>query len=311
MKRVFYILTTLFFLLHSLMAQKVERGPYTLEVISDGIYHIQDYNSVRGRGMYTNAQGQASNNNCSDMYLIVGSSKALLIDLSNDIKWADNSAESLRSLVSEYSKGRDLFISITHNHGDHLGMLHAFADDANANFWVPKADFSEQGLFPENRTVFFEENASIDLGGTKLKTIIVEGHTSGSTIFFVDGKDIVFSGDAIGSGSGVWLFSAQSFAQYKQGVANLISYIDNTANGINREKLIIYGGHTWQGTALWPLGVQYIYDMAELINRIDQNGDYETTPMAGNPILDTNYKYGTATITWSRTSEKAYRESIR
>ena len=294
----------------SLSAQKAERGPYTLEKISDGIFQIQDYNSERGRGTYTNVQGQTLNNNCSDMYLVVGRDKALLIDLSNNIQWADRAAESLRSLVSEYAQGRDLVITITHNHGDHLGMLHAFADDAKVRFWVPMADFPDQSRFPEGRTTLFNDNASIDLGGTIIKTLKVEGHTPGSTLFFASGRDIVFTGDAIGSGSGVWIFSADAFAQYKQGITRLIRYISDPANGINKEKLIIYGGHSWQGLALWPLGAQYILDMGELIKRIEAGTGYETVPMSGNPRLDTHYKYGTATITWSRASEKEYLESL-
>ena len=309
MKRTSITLMALFYSLSLLTAQKVERGPYTLETISDGIYQIQDYNSERGRGTYTNEQGQAANNNCSDMYLITGKSKALLIDLSNNVRWAGNAAESLKSLVSEYVRDRDLVITVTHSHGDHLGMLYAFSDDAKVNFWIPKADFPERGSFPEGRTTFFDENASIDLGGTVIKTLKTEGHTPGSTLFFVDGKDIVFTGDAIGSGNGVWIFTAEAFAQYKRSVSRLINYINSPANGINKDKLIVYGGHSWQGLALWPLGAQYILDMGELIRRIDAGTGYETTPLGyANQYLDTDYKYGQATITWSRASEKAYRE---
>ena len=292
----------------SLLAQKIERGTFTLEAISEGIYQIQDYNSERGRGTYTNAQGQVSYNNCSDMYLIVGNSKALLVDLSNNVQWADNAAESLRSLVSEYSRGRDLIITVTHNHGDHLGMLHAFVDDEKIRFWIPRADFSERSPFPENRTEYFNDNASIDLGGTTVKTLKVEGHTPGSTVFFVDGKDIVFTGDAIGSGSGVWIFSADAFALYRQGVNRLINYINAPANGINKEKLIIYGGHSLQGIALGTLGMNYILDMKSLIERIEAQSGYETTPMTGNPRLDTHFRYGTATITWSQAAKKEYLE---
>jgi len=311
MKHVIFVFIVLISPLTFLLAQKVERGPYSLETIGDGIFQIQDYNSERGRGMYANAQGQSANNNCSDMYLVVGNKKALLIDLSNNIQWADNAAESLTSLVKEYSGSRDLTITVTHSHGDHLGMLHAFAGNENVHFWIPGADFPSLGQFPENRTEFFEENASFDLGGKKVKTLKVEGHTPGSTIFFVEGTDIFFTGDAIGSGSGVWIFSAEAFAQYKQGITRLINYIGDSANGINRDKLIIYGGHSWQGIERWPLGIQYILDMGELINRIENGGIYETTPMAGNPRLDTHFKYGTATITWSRASEKEYLESLK
>jgi len=310
MKRTFLILIALFYFFAALSAQTVERGPFTLETISDGIYQIQDYNSERGRGMYTNAQGQTSNNNCSDMYLIVGSGKALLIDLSNNVQWAANAAESLKSLVIEFACGRDLVITVTHSHGDHLGMLHAFSEEAKVNFWIPKAEFPNQGRFPQSRTTLFEENASLDLGGTIVKTLKVEGHTPGSTLFFIDGRDMVFTGDAIGSGSGVWIFSADAFAQYKQGVARLTDYINNPVNGVDKDKMIIYGGHSWQGVALYPLGAQYIFDMGELIRRIEAGKGYETVPMAGNPLLDTHYKYGTATITWSSASEKEYRESL-
>lgn len=301
---------TSFLTIMSLSAQKVERGPYTLEVISDGIYQIQDYNSNRGRGAYTNDQGQISSNNCSDMYLIVGSNKALLIDLSNNVQWENNAAESLRSLVSEYSRGRDLIVTITHSHGDHIGMIHAFANDDKVRFWIPKTEFPNRDRFPEGRTTLFDENASIDLGGLLVKTLKMEGHTEGSTIFFLDGKDIVFTGDAIGSGSGVWIFSAEAFAQYKKGITRLTNYINDPANGINKEKLLIYPGHSWQGLAVWPLGYKYILDMGSLINRIESGTGYETTSVQYNPRLDTNYKLGTATITWSRASEKEYLESL-
>jgi len=260
--------------------------------------------------MYTNDQGQKANNNCSDMYLVIGREKALMIDLSNNVQWADDAAKSLRSLISEYSRGRDLIITVTHSHGDHLGMLYAFADDEKVNFWIPRAEFRERGGFPEERTIFFNDHASIDLGGVMVKTLKVEGHTQGSTIFFVEDKDIVFTGDAIGSGSGVWIFTADAFAQYKRGIAKLMDYISNPANAINRDKLIIYGGHSWQGLEVWPLGAQYIMDMSELIKRIESGKGFETVPMSGNPYLDTHFKYGKATITWSRAAEKEYIEMI-
>ena len=242
------------------------------------------------------------------MYLLVGRDKAMLVDLSNDVRWADNAEESLRSLVSEYSQGRSLVITITHLHGDHLGMLRAYYNDENVHFWVPKAEFyPPDPFFPEKRTTLFEENASFDLGGMVVKTLKVEGHTPGSTLFFVDGRDIVFTGDAIGSGSGVWIFSAEAFGEYKQGVTKLINYINNPANGINKEKLLIYGGHTLQAPHGGPLGIQYILDMDELIRLMEAGSGYETAPMPyGGAYLDTDYKYGTATITWSRASEKKY-----
>ena len=76
-----------------------------------------------------------SMNNCSDMYLIVGSEKALLIDLSNAIE-RDNASESLRTLIYDRIGKIPLYISGTHQHGDHTGMLPTFKGDPQAHFWV-------------------------------------------------------------------------------------------------------------------------------------------------------------------------------
>ena len=116
-------------------AADVEIGPYTVSVIEKNIYHIQDYNSSNPAGETFDAEGNKTHfNNCSDMYLIVGKEKALLIDLSNNIRWADNAAESLRQLVAERTEGKPLTITFTHNHGDHTGMIHAYMDDPEVWF---------------------------------------------------------------------------------------------------------------------------------------------------------------------------------
>ena len=74
----------------------VEVGPYTVSTIEKNVYHIQDYNSSNPAGESFDAAGEKTHfNNCSDIYLLVGSDQALLIDLSNRIDWADNANESL------------------------------------------------------------------------------------------------------------------------------------------------------------------------------------------------------------------------
>ena len=76
----------------------VQIVPYTVSVIADNVYHIQDFNDANPAGEQFNEQGEKTHfNNCSDMYLLVGKEKALLIDLSNNIQWADAAKESLQS----------------------------------------------------------------------------------------------------------------------------------------------------------------------------------------------------------------------
>lgn len=310
--KIYLLLFTLLVCSSILQAQSVQKGPYTISVIIDGVYHIEDANESNPAGVHLDKDGLATGqNNCSDMYLIVGDKNALLIDLSNAIAWDNTATESLRSIVYGMSGKKKLYITVTHKHGDHLGMLPAFANDPEAQFWLPKAELEEVEGFPTNRTSYFTENESFDLGGGVIvNTLEVPGHTDHSTLFFLKNKNIVFTGDAIGSGSGVWLFNYESFLTYIKGIDGLIKYIENPSNNIDLEKLTIYGGHSWQRGKLDKLTAQYIFDMKTLIEKIGE-GSAETEGMSAFiSFLNTNFKYGTATITWNEEAASRYRESI-
>jgi glyoxylase-like metal-dependent hydrolase (beta-lactamase superfamily II) len=289
-------------------AQTVEKGPYTVYTIGEKVWHIEDANSSRPAGLKTDQEGKVlSMNNCSDMYLIAGTEKALLIDLSNFVRWDSTAIESLRSVVSERVGDQEFFITITHKHGDHLGMLPAFKDDPKVKFWIPEAEFRGMDIFPKERTTFFPENASLDLGGGYLITTTeVPGHTEHGTLFFIKGRDMVFTGDALGSGSGVWLFNYESFITYTKSIENLVRYLEDPANLINLEKLVLYGGHYWQRGTQEKLSASYVYDMRTLIEKIKQGTSEETSVSNQFKYLDTNFKYGTATITWNKKDAAKY-----
>ena len=288
------------------ICQPAQKGPYTIYKIAKNIYRIENSNDEHPPGIITGDDGQIlSVNSCSDIYMILGKEKALLIDLSRTIDWDTTATESLRSLVYERIGEKQLFITFTHNHGDHTGMLPAFVNDPKARFLVPEAEFEEMDIFPKNRTVYFEQNESIDLGGKVIiNTLEVAGHTKHSTVFFLE--NLLFSGDAIGSGRGVWLFDKESFPVYKNSIESLISYIENPANGIDKEKLVIYGGHFWQGERIGKLTAQYIYDMQTLMGKIENGTAEVEEAKTFIPFLDANFKYGIATITWNKEAAREY-----
>jgi glyoxylase-like metal-dependent hydrolase (beta-lactamase superfamily II) len=289
-------------------AQSKELGPYTVHMIREDVYRIEDANSGNPPGVVIGDDGQmVSMNNCSDMYLVTGKEKGLLIDLSNAVQWDQSATASLRALVEELLDGKPLLIAVTHNHGDHLGMLPAFAEDPAVRFWVPENEFKGTGIFPADRTTYFTENASLDLGGgVRIATLEIPGHTPHSTCYMLEGEDLMFTGDAIGSGSGIWLFDEASFYVYKNSVDELISYIENQVNRIDKEKLQFYGGHFWQGAQVGTLGIRYAYDMRTLIKEM-KKGSAETEEMSTFiPFLDTSFKYGTATISWNKEAAKKY-----
>ncbi len=294
-------------------AQPTQKGPYTVRVLSEGVFHIEDANDSNPAGIHLNEDGSVTGmNNCSDMYLVVGGERALLIDLSNAVEWDTTATESLRAIVYHRVGEKDLFITATHRHGDHLGMLPAFAEDPRASFWIPEGEFSGMEIFPAERTSGFAGYASFDLGGgVVIHTMEVPGHTEHSTVFFLNDQNMVFTGDAIGSGSGVWLFDEESLPIYRSSIHELLAYIRNPANPIDPEKLVIHGGHGWQRGTLDSLTVQYVYDMQTLIERIG-HGTAETEPISTFiPFLDTNFKCGTATITWNRDAAARYADSVR
>lgn len=291
----------------------VEVGPYTISVIDENVYHIQDFNSTYPAGETFDADGNKTHfNNCSDMYLIVGKKEALLVDLSNNIKWADNAAESLRQLVSERIEGKPLTITFTHNHGDHTGMLHAFIDDKEVSYAMPETDFTRLvGRFPDLNYSFINEGYVFDLGGIEVETIEVPGHTDGSVVFNINGRDILLTGDAIGSGHGVWIFNTEAFRKYESAVPHLISWLKAPENDVNVDKLRIYGGHYWQRDWLPELegkemGMEYLNDMQELINEIISGTAAKEPSNLGRPDLDTYFRHGSAIVVWNAAQAEEY-----
>ena len=125
-------------------------------------------------------------------------------------------------------------------------MLEAFSSEPGVYFALPRTDFEKlSDRFPEERSYLYDEEHEFDLGGgTIVESLPVPGHTAGSVVFFLDGRDIMFSGDAIGSGHGVWIFDRQGFENYVKGLNTLNAYLDGS--DIDRQALRIFGGHFWQ-----------------------------------------------------------------
>lgn len=298
----------------------VQVGPYTVSEISENVYHIQDCNDSNPSGETFDADGKLTHfNNCSDMYLLVGRDEALLIDLSNYVKWAEDAVESLRSLVAERAGDKPLTITFTHNHGDHTGMLPAYKDDPDVRFALPERDFRQMAgrLFgedpaqPSERIYYINEGDKFALGGMTVATVLVPGHTAGSVVFALEGRDILFTGDAVGSGHGVWIFNTEAFTNYVSAVPHLIEYLCSSESGIRPEKLRIYGGHYWQKDWLdipegQELGMDYLYDMQTLLGQMEC-GEAATEPSGlGRPDLDTYFRNGSAIVVWNAAQAAAY-----
>jgi glyoxylase-like metal-dependent hydrolase (beta-lactamase superfamily II) len=291
------------------LAQTREKGPYTVHPIIPGVMRIEDSNRSNPAGLQVDAQGNRKGfNNCSDMYLIVGRDQALLIDLSNFVTWDPTAVSSLQAVVAEEIGPRKLFVAVTHFHGDHTGMLPAFKDDKNVTFWIQTDEFKGREIFPPERTTPIAASPTLDLGGGfVVNALEIPGHTDHSTAYFLKGKNLLFTGDGLGSGNGVWLFSAAGFAHYRQSIDRLIAYIRTPANGVDEGQLLVFGGHYWQKREKEKLTMQYILDMQKLIGAIKAGTAREEKVNFGRPYLDTNFILGDATITWNKADAERFR----
>ena len=305
-------------------AKDVEVGPYTVSVIGENVYHIQDYNTANPAGEEFDAGGNLTHfNNCSDIYLLVGEKEALMIDLSNPIDWAENADASLRSLVAERIENKPLTIAFTHEHGDHTGMLPAFVNDPEVRFVLPDGDFAWfKERYPEANAHFLGEgtiftvdgalndSGLFDLGGMEVEAVSVPGHTNGSMAYLLKSQNLLFTGDAIGSGHGVWIFNEQGFNQYVAAVPYLIQYLKERS--VDSDALKIYGGHYWQKDWLnlpegEELGMEYLLDMKELLDEMEAGTAVTEPSNLGRPGLETYFRHGQAIVTWSAEQLEKYR----
>ena len=294
----------------------VEVGPYTVSVIEKNVYHIQDFNSTNPAGESFDANGKQTHfNNCSDIYLIVGENEALVIDLSNPINWADNAAESLRSLIAERAGDKPVTVAFTHSHGDHTGMLPAMLETPGVRFALPRDDFGRfADRIPEERREFIREGKTFDLGGMTVETIAVPGHTAGSMVYYLDGHNLLFTGDAVGSGHGVWIFNEDGFYNYVSAVPHLIEWLEDPEHGVDLDALQIYGGHYWQKDWLTlpkgrEIGMEYLREMQQLVNDIEAGTASAEPSNLGRQGLDTYFRNGNAIVTWSAEQAEKYRHN--
>src|SRR5208337_2364909 len=181
-------------------------------------------------------------------------------------------------------------------------MLPAFYNDAKVHFWINGEEFKGMNIFPANRTSFFKDYDEMDLGrGYLIQAMELRGHTPHSTIFLLNSQSLIFTGDALGSGNGVWLFDEPSFYVYRTSVQNFIDYLEKPANHIDIGKLVIYPGHYWQKGKTEELTAAYIYDMRLLFGEMEKGTAVtESVSYSFQPFLNTNFRYGTAVITWNK-----------
>lgn len=217
---------------------------YQVEKIKDHIYHISD-----------------NIDNPSSMYCIIGSEKVLWVDASNSHPEHEQELVKIKNMLAQ---DKEVICLITHTHFDHVGSINVFSKKV----YIPIHD---DKLDKEYDT--YQDGDVFDLGDMQFKAIEVPGHTSGSMVIVDEKNEVILTGDAIGS-SFVWLFFMDNVLEhYKKGIHHLYHSIKDYKEPLflcgHRYQQASHPGRDPLSPINSPMTMQYVIDMIELVNRIE------------------------------------------
>ena len=294
---------------------------------SFSVYHIMDYTAEVPYADSMATNGATTANNTASMYVITSGDEALLIDMGNgaastashfgedpeDEAVLEKINTEYRDLVLSLVEDRKFKIAITHQHGDHVGFSTAM-EGMGYTVLFPEGDVNESitNRFANyDFQTFVPGEYQIPVGEITIDTILCGGHTTASTIYVINtplitynydatnatATYISFSGDAIGSGSSVWIFSIDGLNLFNEqidaAVERLESYTSFDAGlGAGEEtgaKLLLLGGHGWQyvnrfGTM--NMDIEYAKSMQNLIHILSDASKWQYDGVDGMKLED-------------------------
>ena len=177
----------------------------------------------------------------SSWYIVEGDEKAAVID-TGIIEGA-----KILPVVRRYTD-KPLVLALTHAHIDHWYHMDEFETvymnhtELEVGDEALRAMMAGKDLHPE-RTIDIRTGDTIDLGGTCLEVCEVPGHTPGSVVFLDRRSNKLFTGDAIGSGYGVWMQTPTAILldQYYESLTHLLKWLVDRGG-----RMTFHGGHRYQ-----------------------------------------------------------------
>lgn len=214
---------------------------YTAEKLAPGIWRVYDFGGTRGDESF---------------YLVEGKHRAVVFDVGMG---KGDLPAFLRTLTK-----LPIAVAITHGHGDHFGQVNEFTSN---DVYIGEEDATRLPHdFLTPRFHYIKDGDTIDLGGRTFEAVNVPGHTIGSMIYLDRADGIAITGDAISSGSMVYLFGGNCTAldQYLQSLKHLESKVADMPG------LTLYVGHSYQEKT--PLtgaaGKKLIADMRQAAEQV-------------------------------------------
>lgn len=213
------------------------------------------------------------------IYLIKGFNRALVID-------TGMCRENLKDIIDDLVE-TDYDVVLTHGHIDHIGRSQEFNNvymsfnDLNVYEEHthlsnnPNDQFNTVGLCFKKSTLIKDMPHSFHLGNKVVYCIPCFGHTPGSYIFVDTVDHVVFTGDAIGSGCGVWMQVDHALSIYDYCLS--LKYCLQKLEELNvDDSWLFLGGHAYQEyqskvNGFNKLDINLLKDMITLCEKLLMN----------------------------------------
>lgn len=205
----------------------------------------------------------------SSFYVVEGDEIAAVID--TGITPGERILPEIRTLTD-----KPLILVLTHAHIDHMHHMDEFETVymCHDELKMPEEviEFMSAGKRLQlERTLDIRTGSTIDLGGETLEICQISGHTPGSVAVLAKNRNLLFTGDAIGSGYGVWLQvpGAVSLEEYYESLVHFLKWLAERGG-----RMKFFGGHHMQQfqsayvVGYNPLSLGLLADLIDLVDQV-------------------------------------------
>ena len=201
------------------------------------------------------------------LYLIEKKDHAYLIDTGMD---HDSLNEYVKTLTD-----KPVTVLLTHGHIDHIGRCgefeHVMMDIKDHDIYMKHKAMAEGPQFIIKDTL----PEPLPKNQESIIAVALPGHTPGSTLFVDKDNKAVYTGDALGSGCGVWMQieGALTIKEYRNGIHKAIKELRSIGCD---DTWHFYGGHANQEyqskvSSYNPLCLALLKDMETLCTKLLNN----------------------------------------
>lgn len=201
-------------------------------------------------------------------YLIEGDEIAAVVD--TGITVGERIEPVLRQLTD-----KPMVLILTHAHIDHFHHMDEFDRVYMSHREFELGEETLRGMMAGKNldlehTIHVETGSTIELGGCCLEICDVPGHTPGSVAVYDSRDHLIFTGDAIGSGCGVWmqLPGCSTLEAYEQSLLRFLRWT------LDRGAMEFWGGHcnqSWESRQVPgfnPLSTGLLADLIDLVRLV-------------------------------------------